>query len=159
MAPHCQRRCLLGRRVEERLRSVGVFLRAGGVDWEHRLIPFPLVRRRTVMKLSSRHLRRRDLIQWLGGAALALPCLELFEGEARAQAVAGAKSKFVVFCYTPDGVNQAAFSPTRTPTSYHLSPILNAFHPFKDNILILVPHINRTPPVTGTSPTYTHTTP
>jgi len=111
------------------------------------------------MKLSSRHLRRRDLIQWLGGAALALPCLELFEGEARAQAVAGAKSKFVVFCYTPDGVNQAAFWPTGTPTSYQLSPILNAFQPFKDKILILGPQMNGTAPVTGTGLTYTDKTP
>ena len=61
------------------------------------------------MKLSiHQRLRRRDLLQWIGGAAMALPCLELFEREARAQAGA-TKSKFTVFCYTPDDVNENAF--------------------------------------------------
>jgi hypothetical protein len=112
------------------------------------------------MKLSSRQgLRRRDLIQLLGGAALALPCLELFEGEARAQVAAGAKSKFVVFCYTPDGVNQSAFWPTGTTTSFQLSPILSAFQPFIDKILILGPQMNGATPVSGTGLTYTDRTP
>ena len=106
------------------------------------------------MKSSIRHhLRRRDLIQWLGGAALALPCLELFEGEAKAQA-AGAKSKFAVFCYTPDGVNQGAFWPTGSTTSFQLSPILSPFEMFKDKMLILGPQMNGALPKAGTGLTY-----
>ncbi len=112
------------------------------------------------MKLSSRQgLRRRDLIQWLGSAALALPYLELFEGEARAQAAAGATSKFAVFCYTPDGVNENAFWPTGTTTSFQLSPILSPFEPFKDKMLILGPQMNGATPVSGTGLTYADRTP
>ena len=93
------------------------------------------------MKLSiHQRLRRRDLIQLLGGAALALPALELFEGAASAQT--GTKSKFAVFIYTPDGVNQNAFWPTGTTSSFQLSPILSPFESFKDKILILGPQAN-----------------
>jgi hypothetical protein len=60
------------------------------------------------VKLSQhKGLKRRDLMKWVGGAALALPSgMELFERQARAQAAGGAKAKFAIFCYTPDGVNQ-----------------------------------------------------
>jgi Protein of unknown function (DUF1552) len=83
-------------------------------------------------------LGRRDLLKHLGAAALALPALELFERQARAQALVK-KSKYVVFCYTPDGVNQKAFWPTGIPTNYALSPILAPFEPYKDKLLILGP--------------------
>ena len=65
------------------------------------------------MKLSHRRgLGRRDLMKWLGGAALALPSgMELFERQARAQAAGATKAKFAVFCYTPDGVNQGRSGP------------------------------------------------
>jgi hypothetical protein len=99
------------------------------------------------------HLRRRDLIQWLGGTALALPSLELFEGEARAQTL-GAKSKFAVFCYTPDGVNQNAFWPTGAATGFQLSPILSPFEAFKDKMLILGPQMSGSLPKSGTGLTY-----
>lgn len=106
------------------------------------------------MKLSAHHrLRRRDLIQFIGGAALALPCLELFEGSTHAQAVAK-KSKFAVFCYTPDGVNQAAFWPTGTTTNFQLSPILAPFETFKDKMLVLGPEMSGTMPQGGTGLTY-----
>jgi hypothetical protein len=104
----------------------------------------------------SRHHKptRRDLVKWLGGAALALPTLELFEREARAQATAGTKAKFAVFCYTPNGVNQGAFWPTGTETNFQLSPILSAFEAFKDKILILGPQMNGNMPRNGTGLTY-----
>ena len=105
------------------------------------------------MKLSiHQRLRRRDLIQWLGGAALALPGLELFEGTAKAQA--SATSKFAVFLYTPDGVNQSAFWPTGSTSNFQLSPILSPFALFKDKILVLGPQMNGSTPVTGTGLTY-----
>jgi len=105
------------------------------------------------MKLSIHdRLRRRDLLQLLGGAALALPALELFEGAARAQT--STTSKFAVFIYTPDGVNQSAFWPTGSSTSFQLSPILSPFEPFKDKILILGPQMNGNSPIGGTGLTY-----
>jgi hypothetical protein len=107
------------------------------------------------MKLSiHKRLRRRDLLKTLGGAALALPALELFYRDARAQAAAARKSKFVVFCYTPDGVTHPAFWPTGTPSSFTLSPILKPFEPYKDKMLILGPQMNGNTPVTTTGLTY-----
>jgi hypothetical protein len=105
------------------------------------------------MKLSiHRRVRRRDLIHWLGGAALALPSLELFASDARAQAAK--QSKFAVFCYTPDGVNQNAFWPAGGATSFQLSPILSPFEPFRDKILVLGPQMSGTVPKAGTGLTY-----
>ena len=52
---------------------------------------------------------------------MALPCLELFEREARAQA-GTTKSKFAVFCYTPDGVNENTFWPTGTTAELPAEP-------------------------------------
>ena len=100
-----------------------------------------------------RNLGRRDLIAWMGGAALALPLLELFERDGRAQS-ATKKSKFVVFCYTPDGVRQDAFWPTGTDTNFQLSPILAPFEAFKDKMLILGPQMTGALPKSGTGLTY-----
>ena len=106
------------------------------------------------MKL-SRTIRRRDLVKWLGGAALALPAgLELFERRARAQAAGGTKARFAVFCYTPDGVNQGAFWPTGTETNFQLSPILTPFAPYKDKMLVLGPQMVGAAPKEGTGLTY-----
>lgn len=107
------------------------------------------------MKLSRLHRpTRRDLVKWLGGAAIALPALELFEGKAQAQPTAGNKAKFAVFCYTPNGVNQSAFWPTGTETNFQLSPILSAFEPFKSKLLVLGPQMNGNVPRNGTGLTY-----
>jgi hypothetical protein len=106
------------------------------------------------MKLSAhKRYTRRDLMKSLGGAALLLPQLELFERQARAQATAN-KSKFAVFCYTPDGVNQNAFWPTGTPTSYTLSNTLKPFEPYKGKLLVIGPQMNGTSPKAGTGLTY-----
>lgn len=104
--------------------------------------------------LRHRHIRRRDLMKWLGGAALALPAgMELFEREARALA-AGTKARYAVFCYTPDGVNEGQFWPTGSGTSFQLSPILAPFEPYKDKILIPGPQMSGNMPVNGTGLTY-----
>jgi Protein of unknown function (DUF1552) len=93
------------------------------------------------MKLPShKRLGRRDLIQWLGSAALALPYLELLEGTAGAQTVAK-KAKYLVLLYTPDGVNNLTFWPKGTETAFTLSPILSPFEPFKDKIIVLGPKL------------------
>jgi len=106
------------------------------------------------VKLSiHKRIRRRDLLKTLGGAALALPALELFEWEARAQS-ATKTSKFIVFCYTPDGTNQAQFWPTGTTTNYTLSSILQPFEKYKDKLLILGPQMNGTSVVGNTGLTY-----
>jgi hypothetical protein len=96
---------------------------------------------------------RRQLVKWLGGAALALPSsLELLGGRASAQAAS--KAKFAVFCYTPDGVNEAAFWPSGTTTSFQLSRILAPFEAYKDKMLILGPQMNGALPKLGTGLTY-----
>lgn len=107
------------------------------------------------MKLSSRQqVTRRDLARLIGSAAFALPCLELFGRDVRAQAMKTAK--YAVFCYTPDGVNQAAFWPTGTVTDFQLSPILSPFSAYKDKLLVLGPQMasGTGAPVANTGLTY-----
>jgi hypothetical protein len=111
------------------------------------------------MKISTRdRVTRRGLLKTLGGAALALPGLELFEWGARAQ-TPGKTSKYIVFCYTPDGVNQSAFWPTGTPSSYNLSPILAPFQKYKDKLLIIGPQMSGGSVVPNTGLTYISATP
>ena len=88
------------------------------------------------MKLSSYGgLRRRDLVKWLGGAALALPALELFESRAKAQAVAK-QAKYAVFIYTNDGMYPPGFfAPNLAKT---LSPLV----PYKDQVIVLGAPVN-----------------
>jgi hypothetical protein len=106
------------------------------------------------MKISARSkITRRDLVKRLGAAALFLPNLELFERTARAQS-ATKQSKYIVFCYTPDGVNQSAFWPTGTPSNYTLSPILMPFQKYQDKLLILGPQMNGNTLVNNTGLTY-----
>src|SRR6188768_92477 len=106
------------------------------------------------MKLSSRQrVTRRDLVRLVGSAAVALPCLELFGRELKAQA-AGNVAKYAVFCYTPDGVNQSAFWPTGGETDFELSPILAPFEAFRDKLLVLGPEMNNGTPRNGSGLAY-----
>src|SRR5688572_19908878 len=106
------------------------------------------------MKLfAHKKLTRRDLVRALGSAALVLPGLELFERSARS-ATLGNVSKFIVFCYTPNGVNQSAFWPTGSTTNYQLSPILRPLEKYKDKLLILGPQMNGNSLVANTGLTY-----
>jgi Protein of unknown function (DUF1552) len=111
------------------------------------------------MKLSSRQrLGRRDLVRLLGSAAFALPCLELFGRELRAQA-AGKIAKYAVFCYTPDGVNQAAFWPKGGETDFELSPILTPFAAHRDKLLVMGPQVANGSVKSGTGLAYAGPTP
>ncbi|MDP9151987.1 MAG: DUF1552 domain-containing protein [Myxococcota bacterium] len=87
------------------------------------------------MKLSYPRPSRRDLFKWMGGAALALPCLELFELPASAQ-TAARQAKFAVFIYTNDGIHPPAFFPTggTDPTA---SPTLASLAPHKAKVTVL----------------------
>lgn len=106
------------------------------------------------MKLSAhKKITRRHLLRTLGPAALALPGLELFSRSAHSQTM-GKVSKYIVFCYTPDGVNQSAFWPTGSATSYELSSILQPFQKYKDKLLILGPQMNGSSLVANTGLTY-----
>ncbi len=103
-------------------------------------------------------MRRRDFARWMGSSALAVPFLELFERDGKA-AAAPNRSKFVVFLYTPNGVNQKAFWPsasaTPTPaTPFALSPILSPFQGLEDKMLILGPQMNGATPRNGTGLAY-----
>ena len=111
------------------------------------------------MKLSARQrLQRRDLFKLVGGAALALPGLELFGRELRAQAAAKL-AKYAVFCYTPDGVNQSAFWPTGGETDFTLSPILTPFEPYRDKLLVMGPEMSNGVPKNGSGLAYAGQTP
>jgi Protein of unknown function (DUF1552) len=111
------------------------------------------------MKLSARkRLQRRDLVRLMGSAALALPCLELFGRELRAQAAAKV-AKYAVFCYTPDGVNQSAFWPTGGESDFTLSPILQPFAPYRDKLLIMGPEMSNGQPKNGSGLAYAGQTP
>jgi Protein of unknown function (DUF1552) len=105
------------------------------------------------IKLSMyRRLGRRDLAKAIGSAALALPLLELFGDEVAAQTVPK-KSKFVVFLYTPDGVNNKAFWPSGPDPSS--SPTLSVFAPYKDKMMVLGPRFSSPGvPTTDTGLTY-----
>lgn len=106
------------------------------------------------MKLSAhKTVTRRSLVKAMGAAAFALPGLELFERSARAQ-TAAKTAKYIVFCYTPDGVNQSQFWPTGTTTNYTLSPILKPFEKYKDKLLIVGPQMNGSSLVANTGLTY-----
>jgi hypothetical protein len=104
-----------------------------------------------------RALTRRQLVRWLGGAAFALPALELLEKEGRAQSLG--KSKFVVFCYTPDGVNHEKFWPSGSTSDYTLSPILKPFEAHKDKLLIIGPQMTGNRPANNSGLAYTSGTP
>jgi hypothetical protein len=105
------------------------------------------------MKLSiHRRLRRRDLMRVMGSAALALPLLELFEDEVRAQAMPK-KSKFVVLLYYPDGVNNHQFWPTGQDPS--ASPTLSVLAPYKSKMIVFAPRFDSPGvPTTDTGLTY-----
>src|SRR5450432_2742721 len=106
------------------------------------------------MKFSiHQQLRRRDLLRSIGAAAFALPALELFGRDALAQATTG-KSKFIVFCYTPDGVNQNQFWPSGTTTNFTLSSTLQPFTPYKDKMLLLGPQMSGSSLVSNTGLKY-----
>ncbi len=102
--------------------------------------------------LRRRYLRRRDFLTRIGPAAFALPFLERFEGQARAQVMGGKRSKYAIFLYTNDGVNNPNFWPTTAdPTS---SPTLSSLAPHKSKVLVLGPQLNGTSPVANTGLTY-----
>jgi hypothetical protein len=107
---------------------------------------------------STGRVSRRDLWRLLGGAAFALPALELFGREVRAQA-AGKVAKYAVFCYTPDGVNQSAFWPTGGERDFVLSPILAPFEPYRDKLLVLGPEMVNGTPKSGSGLAYGGPTP
>lgn len=93
------------------------------------------------MKLSVYHrLQRRDFVKWLGGAALALPSLELFELGGRAQAagtVASKTAKYAVFIYTNDGMHPPTFFPPSGSTDPTASATLSPLAPHKSQVILL----------------------
>jgi hypothetical protein len=107
------------------------------------------------MKLSTHsRLQRRDLIKWIGGAALALPSLELFELHAKAQTTAKT-AKFAVFIYTNDGMHPPAFFPPSGSTDPTASATLSPLSPHKDQVILLGAPVDASNyPLTNTGLTY-----
>jgi|GEM_PF-3404491 len=109
------------------------------------------------MKLSARSpLQRRDFIKWMGGAAMALPSLELFELSARAQATAATKTaKFCVFIYTNDGMHPPAFFPPSGSNDPTASATLSPLAPHKSQVILLGGQVDGTnTPMANTGLTY-----
>jgi hypothetical protein len=95
---------------------------------------------------------RRDFMKRIGSAALALPLLERFEGQLKAQVSNQRRSRYVVFLYTNDGVHNGNFWPTSAdPTS---SPTLSSLAPYKTKVLVLGPRLNGTSPAGDSGLTY-----
>jgi len=107
------------------------------------------------MKLSIHHrLQRRDFVKWIGGAALALPSLELFELSARAQ-TAAKTAKFAVFIYTNDGMHPPAFFPPNGSTDPTASTTLSPLAPHKAQIILLGASVDASnSPLSNTGLTY-----
>jgi hypothetical protein len=107
------------------------------------------------MKLSTHHrLQRRDFVKWIGGAALALPALELFELSAKAQVVAK-RANFAVFIYTNDGMHPPAFFPKMGSTDPTSSPTLTPLAPHKSQVTLLGAPVDGTGfPLNNTGLTY-----
>jgi hypothetical protein len=113
------------------------------------------------MKLSMyTRLQRRDFVKWIGGAAFALPGLELFELQARAQTTAK-QAKLAVFIYTNDGMYPPAYFPPTASTDPTASPILSTFanspggNNHKSQILVLgAPVDGKNFPLNNTGLTY-----
>jgi len=104
------------------------------------------------MRWNRKGLHRRDFIGRIGAAALALPFLERFEGQLKAQVMNQRRSKYVVFIYTNDGVNNPNFWPTGAdPTA---SPTLSSLAPYKSKVLVLGPMLNGTSPAGDSGLTY-----
>jgi hypothetical protein len=105
-----------------------------------------------VRRWSGRGLTRRDFVQRIGGAALALPLLEVLEGEPLAQTPSTRRSKYMIFLYTNDGVHNGNFWPTNgDPTS---SPTLSSLAPYKSKVLVLGPMLTGSAPARDTGLTY-----
>ena len=89
------------------------------------------------MKLSIyERLERRDFIKWIGSAALALPTLELFELQAKAQTAK--QAKFAVFIYTNDGFHPPSYFPPNGSTDPTASPILQPLAPLKSKVTLVI---------------------
>jgi hypothetical protein len=80
---------------------------------------------------------RRSMLRGLGGAALALPFLELLDCSKQARAAGFLPPKRLLIVTTPNGTNPATHWPTGSGSSFALSPILSPFEPYKQNLLVL----------------------
>jgi len=83
--------------------------------------------------LTSKSLTRRTVLRGIG-ASLALPFLEAMVPSARA--AAKPVRRFLTF-YVPNGMAMEYWSPKGEGASFELSPILQPFAPFKDQMLVL----------------------
>ncbi len=105
------------------------------------------------MSWNRKGLTRRDFIHRLGGAAFALPLLEGFSGQLRAQVNNQRRSRYAVFLYTNDGVNNRTFWPT-DPADPSSSPTLSVLAPYKSKMLVLGPKLSGGTPMGDTGLTY-----
>lgn len=105
------------------------------------------------MNPNRKSLTRRDFARKIGSAALALPFLERFDGQLRAQVNNQKRSKFAVFLYTNDGVHNGNFWPT-DPSDPSSSPTLSVLAPHKSKMLVLGPRLNGRSPMADTGLTY-----
>jgi hypothetical protein len=95
-----------------------------------------------VSALAKHRFHRRAFLRGAGGAALALPLLQMYAGKGRAAepgvAEDGFPLRFVVF-FHPNGVWPPSWWPQGTPTEdqWELASSLQPLQPYKDKLLVL----------------------
>jgi hypothetical protein len=83
---------------------------------------------------------RRDLLENLGRAALALPFLGAFAGRARAAATGQAKNFLMITM--PDGIEPSTFWPTGGERDFVLSPVLAPLERHRNKLLMVGPQLD-----------------
>lgn len=109
-----------------------------------RIFSFPqLAPRFAPLPKTTGKLSRRTLLRGAGGAALALPFLEIMGRPERSWAAAppgltpeGFPKRFLVW-FTPNGTIPEAWTPTGSGTNFEFSRILKPLEPFKNKLLII----------------------
>jgi hypothetical protein len=101
--------------------------------------------------MSRRASSRRDLLGTLGSAALALPFLHRFAGQARAAGGPGQAKNFLMITM-PNGIEPSTFWPTGGERDFKLSPVLAPLERHRAKLLIVGPQLDPATrqPIAGT---------
>ena len=89
------------------------------------------------MIITGKHLSRRTMLRGLG-AAVALPMLDAMVPALAAPArVNGKPAVRLAFTYAPHGMAMMDWTPAAVGKGYEFTPILKAFEPYRDDMIVL----------------------